>query len=249
MQKCAEGIYLVEQYGAFKCATWLLVNGKECAIVEMPEHEEKEDIPAKIVETKIAELGLTPKYALCSHHHLDHCQSIWDYRKTFPKTNFITHKSFITGYNNFIFLIEYLTGYKYLKLTNYYFEHVFESDIYQCELAGEPLILIHAPKHCESDMMIIFKGVMITSDWTIGYYPDCNDIIKPEQKIRSIDNLMKRLKDFNYEIHTLFSVHGNDFRRNIDFAKIMADTRQQPVDELNSLKSKFKIKSEDLPKV
>lgn len=233
MQKCSEGIYLVEKYGAIKCATWLLVNGKECAILEMPECEEKEDIAAKIVEAKITEMGLTPKYAICSHHHLDHCQSIWDYRKTFPKTTFIAHQSFIDGYNNFIYLIEFITGYKYLKLTRYYFEHVFSHDVYQCSLDGEPLIFIHAPKHSESDIMVIFKGVMFTSDWTIGYFPDCNDIVSPGQKIKSIDNLIKRLGEFRYDVHTLFSVHGNDFRHNINFEEIMAQTRRYAVDEEN----------------
>ena len=231
IQKCAEGIYIVNRYGPVKCATWLLVHGKECAIVEMPEYEEKEDMPAKMVEAKINEMGLIPKYAICSHHHLDHCQSIWDYRQTFPKTTFIAHKSFIDGYNNFIYLMQFVTGYRYLLLNKNYFEHIFEHDVYQCSLENEPLIFIHSPKHCESDIMIIFKGVMITSDWSIGYHPDCNNLVTPEQKIKSIDNLIKRLKDFNYKVHTLFSVHGNDFRHNIDFDKIMEETRKFALDE------------------
>lgn len=239
LKKCADGIYIVNRYGAVKCATWLLVNGKECAILEMPEYEENEDIPAKIVEAEISKMGLKPKYAICSHHHLDHCQSIWDYRQTFPKTKFIAHKSFIDGYNNFLYLIEAITRYKYLKLTKFYFEHIFENDFYQCYLDGDPLIFIHAPKHCESDIMVIFKGVMITSDWSIGYHPDCNNLISPEQKIKSIDNLIKKLDELNYHIHTLFSVHGNDFRHNIDFEKIMEETKKMAIDELR--KPKYQV--------
>ncbi len=103
--------------------------------------------------------------------------------------------------------------------------YCFDTKIFETDLAGEPLYLIQAPKHSWSDTMIVFRGSMITGDWWLGKGdPNPNKI--PLDVVKgSIDTLEAFCQEKKYYIHTLFSVHVNEIRRNIDFVKLMEETR------------------------
>lgn len=231
MNKCADGIYMIGRYGNPLCATWLLEANGECVLMEMPPFIRRQDRPVEYIKEFIKEEGLKgPKYILCSHSHLDHIYSIFHYKKAFPKAKLLGHTSFYNDYFIKSFFYIYWTKNKRIygeKIANNkgLFDEVFSTDFYQIDIGGEPLYLIYAPKHSYEDLMIVFKGTMITGDWTIGPYPDCNDIVASEDKVASIDRLIYIMDNLNYEIHRLFSVHGDNFMYDVDFEAVMKETR------------------------
>ncbi|OQA17116.1 MAG: hypothetical protein BWY64_02245 [bacterium ADurb.Bin363] len=231
MNKCAEGIYIVGRYGNPLCATWLFENNGECAIVEMPPFFKRKGRPIEIIKETIHKKGLKgPKYILSSHAHIDHTYSIFHYKKAFPGAKLIGHSSFLNDYFIKSFFYMYWTKNKRIygqDIANKMglFDEVFTTDLYQLILGKEPLYLIYAPKHSYEDIMIVFKGAMITGDWAIGPYPDCNDIVSSHDKIQSIDKLIYILREKNYKVHMLFSAHGDNLIYNVDFEAVMKETR------------------------
>jgi glyoxylase-like metal-dependent hydrolase (beta-lactamase superfamily II) len=97
-------------------------------------------------------------------------------------------------------------------------------------LAGEPLHLVHAPKHSWTDTMIIFKGVIIAGDWELNTLHSVHDDkpryrVPTEVKLASIERMQRFQSDYNYQIHKVFSAHANDRREDIDFHLLMEDTK------------------------
>lgn len=231
LHKCSEGIYLVGRYGNPPCGTWLFVNNSECLIVEMPPFFKRQGRPIDTVREFIDKYKLSePKYILASHSHMDHTYSIFHYKKAFPDTKILVHSSFLNDYFIRCYIYMYWTRNKRIYGENIantmgLFDEVFATDFYQLDLGGEPLYLIYAPKHSYEDTMIVFKGAMITGDWVIGPYPDCNDVVSYEDKARSIDRLMEKMHDLNYGVHMLFSVHGDTLMYNVDFYGVMSETK------------------------
>ena len=222
---------MVGRYGNPPCGTWLLCHNGECALVEMPPFFKKDCRPIEPVKKFIKDMGLSgPKYILSSHSHMDHTYSIFHYKAAFPQAEIIVHSSFLNDYFMRCFIYMYWTRNKRIYGEEIadnmgLFHKVFSSDLYSLELGGEPLYLIYAPKHSYEDTMIVFKGAMITGDWVIGPYPDCNDLVATGDKIRSIDRILNILKELDYNIHMLFSVHGDNLMYNVDFCQVMKETR------------------------
>jgi glyoxylase-like metal-dependent hydrolase (beta-lactamase superfamily II) len=197
------------------CGTWLLVNGKACIIVETPPglSAQNIDTPAELVlkylqETQIRPIGLT-----LTHHHWDHSDGIKTYQeklKQYMPFPWICHQS----------LIEIKPS---LRV---FFDVVFKEEIYELTIEGEPLFLIHGPKHSETDVLIVFRGAMITGDWWLGEGDPNPNKIPPTTSVKSINRILEFLTMKSYLVHSLFSVHGNDFRYQQDVEGILRQTRE-----------------------
>jgi hypothetical protein len=66
---------------------------------------------------------------------------------------------------------------------------------------------------------------MVTGDWFLGDLTDCNDLVKDSDKIKSINRVIDIIKSLNYNIHMLFSGHGNHLFYNADFHSIMEQSK------------------------
>ncbi len=209
----SEGVYLLGQYDWFKTGCWLLVSGSEGAIVEMPPYSpEYQESPAKKAYHVCKKQKIRVKYILCTHNHLDHFNrsTALEMQQAFPEAEIHLQRGFepyTHGLNNL-----------------YFFDH--ESTLY---VNGEPIHLIHAPKHSWTDSMIIFKGVAITGDWELNTLKSCHDDkpryrVPTEAKIAAIKRMRRFQSEKNYHIHKVFSVHANDRRENVDFDWLMDDT-------------------------
>jgi hydroxyacylglutathione hydrolase len=195
------------------CGTWILHNGKSCAIVETPPKEiDGETVPAELVAKCIAERGLTPVLLTVTHGHWDHVDGIsayWDVLTDFPDMKLLCHES--------IFDIA-------PKLKNYF--DSFNDDIYETNIEGEPLYLIHAPKHSTSDVMVVFRGTMITGDWWLNWGDPNWNKVPPATSIKSIDRILDFMRNTKYNITRLFSSHANDFRYGVNAEAVMLETRR-----------------------
>jgi len=204
------------------CGTWLLIHGKSCAIVETPPKIAASKIasPAELVSNYLVEHGIRPIYITITHHHWDHVDGIQEYQellKKFMPFDWICHESVINVQS---------------KLRTY-FNVIFNKPILELSVEGEPLYLIHAPKHCESDVLIIFRGAMITGDWWLEAGDPNPNNIPPNTSIESINRILDFLKQRSYWVHSLFSVHGNDFRYHQDVQKVLEITRDFHQSKLN----------------
>jgi hydroxyacylglutathione hydrolase len=152
-------------------------------------------------------------YYTITHGHWDHIDGINDYRALlagYPAVSFICHTSALEMSP---------------KLESC-FNIVFTGEMYETDIEGEPLILMSAPKHSSSDVMIVYRGTMITGDWWLGWGdPNVNTILA-ETSIKSIDRIINFLKRRNYIVRRLFSVHANDFRYDVDAESILLETRR-----------------------
>ena len=206
-EEVAPGIYMLGPYGPYRNACWILARGQEAAILEMPPCKRREAKPWNDAKRLLTQLGLRAKYALLSHAHLDHCRSFDDFRAVFPKTEFVTHSSLLES--------------RFLGSRAERFDRVFHQRRWTGFLGGEPLHVIWAPKHSHSDQMVMFRGSMVTGDWYLGDLKDCNALVAPSEKIRSIEALEREVESLNYYVHTLFSAHGDCRYYQVDFKKMM----------------------------
>ncbi|MEX2755111.1 MAG: MBL fold metallo-hydrolase [Candidatus Sigynarchaeota archaeon] len=196
------------------CGTWVLYHGVSCFIVEMPPKAiDGDTIPALLISKCIEEKWLIPVGLTFTHAHFDHIDGIsiyWDVLADYPDMKFICHESAI----------------KFAPKLKTYFDTVFSEDIYETNIEGEPLYLIHAPKHSASDVMIIFRGTMITGDWWLGWGDPNWNKIPAATSIKSIDRLLEFLKNHRYVVTRLFSAHANDFRYGVNVESVLLETRR-----------------------
>ena len=89
-------------------------------------------------------------------------------------------------------------------------------------VAGEPLWLVHAPKHSSSDTVTIFRGIAMTGDIELGTLYSCNSEVSRKQKAASMDHLRGFQDRTGYQVHTVFSAHMNDFRPNADWRALFS---------------------------
>ncbi len=211
-REVAPGVVLVMEEDQI-CGSWLLVNGNECFILETPPKAiDGDSIPAEMVASYIEGHGLRPVGLAETHHHWDHVNGIaayWDalLDHDFPR---ICHASLIDE----------------ARKLKPFFNVVFSQETYEMGVAGEPLYMIHAPKHCFSDMMVVFRGTMITGDWWLGRGDPNPNHVPPRTSIESIDRIISVLESKNYTVHRLFSVHANDFRYDVNAIGTLLDTRR-----------------------
>ena len=87
MDRWSDGVYLIGQYNFLKVGCWLLTNGKEGALLEMPPSGDRRISLAKDGKKAAEELGVEIQYLLCTHTHGDHFsrRTLVEMRKTFPK--------------------------------------------------------------------------------------------------------------------------------------------------------------------
>ncbi|MEQ8188879.1 MAG: MBL fold metallo-hydrolase [Candidatus Eremiobacterota bacterium] len=221
MKKIADGFVILKRYGELKNACWILYHNGEGAIVEMPPFKRREKPPYKKAKRFFQRFKIFPKYAFLSHTHWDHSNSLTLFRLEFPRTRFVAHTSFYKDpYMQF-----FIKNYKSTNGHNGLFDEVFDGFCWAGELGGEPIFLIHAPKHSPSDLMVIFRGAMITGDWNIGDIRDCNNLVPVRQKLVSINNLEEIVSHLDYNIHMLFSGHGDCLFYSADFYRIMEETK------------------------
>lgn len=223
MDEIADGITILKRYGQFKTACWVLHNNGEAAVVEMPPFLQKEKPPDKKAETFIKKNKLHLKYCMISHPHWDHCHSMPRFRNRFPQAEFVGHSSFLDdSYFRFVMRnLAFKRGHGFIHGGRMLFDYFIEGDFWTGYVGGEPLHVIYAPKHSYGDLMIIYKGAMITGDWFIGDLKDCNGLVKSRDKIISIDRVIKKVRQLNYHVHMLFSAHGDCLFYEADFYSVM----------------------------
>lgn len=204
-------------YGPYRNAVWLLVNGNEAAAVEMPPYRPRRDArPWNAARRCLRKIGATLKYGLLSHAHMDHCLSLMAFRETFPEARFVGHRSQVESR-----LVARLSGWRPHQV----FDHVFDEETHVLDLNGEPILLIHAPKHSESDQMVIYRGTAITGDWFLGDLKDCNAIVDPGRKVWSIERVQHWLRHWDYRVERAFSGHGDCLYYDVDFHRLMEKSK------------------------
>jgi hydroxyacylglutathione hydrolase len=90
------------------------------------------------------------------------------------------------------------------------------------DLDGEPILLVKAPKHSLTDMVVIFRGVAMTGDIELGTLQSVTDEVTETTRRKS----MKRLRDFpqraGYHIHSIVSAHLNDIRTSVNWPELFS---------------------------
>lgn len=209
----APGITMLRRFGPYKNACWVLHHRGEAALVEMPPHHLKERPPEVVARGFLQRHRLTPRFALLSHAHLDHCAAYARFRETFPRTRFVGHRSLADDPT----LRRVLHGADPWETL----DEVFEGPIWSADLGGEPLHVLHAPKHSASDHLILFRGAMITGDWVLNDLRDCNRLVDPRVKIRSIERVQGLVRALDYHVHMLFSAHGDHLFYQVDLQAVL----------------------------
>ncbi len=209
----SHGVRLLGRYDFFETGCWLLYHGSSAVMVEAPPYNpDVQWSPAHTACEVVQSLNLTVEYLLCTHAHHDHFnRKTWqELQRVFPTATTVLHEEFrhLLGDNR---RVEYFTS------------------THTLDIGGEPLHLIHAPKHSMSDTMIIFKGSACTGDWELNTLKSAHDDkpryrVPTEIKRESVKKMTTFERDYNYRVHTVYSAHANDFRQDIDFTWLMADT-------------------------
>lgn len=208
-----EGIFLLGQFNRLQAGCWLFVHKNEAAILEMPPCSSYESSPADVAFQACQDLGVEVRYLLCTHAHLDHFSL-----KTL-------HNLHITFRSAQIHLQSGFADYVRCNIKINYFK-----TLMLLRLGGEPLFLVHAPKHSDTDTLVIFRGSICTGDWELGTIRSVHDSsvwgsVPRSDRLNSIERMIEFQKLYNYTIHNVFSVHANDRRENVDFAALMASTK------------------------
>ncbi len=214
MKQWSDGIYLLQTFEFFRTGCWLLVNGNEAAVLEFPPYNSSfEQSPATVALKAVKELGVRLTYLLCSHSHHDHysTKTMKEFQKAFPEAQFVLQE----GFKNDVVLP---------KNNIQFFQNQ-----YILYIDGEPLVLEHAPKHSMTDTMVIFKGSVCTGDWELNTLISCHDdkpryAVPTKVKLESIEKMSQFQQKYGYYIHTIYSAHANDFRKDIDFTSLMEST-------------------------
>jgi glyoxylase-like metal-dependent hydrolase (beta-lactamase superfamily II) len=211
MEQWFEGVYLLGQFNRLRAGCWLLRHGDEAAILEMPPHDRNEPSPEAKAAAAVIALKVSVKYLICTHAHMDHyCDAtLAAFRRLWPGAAVHLQR----GFEPNVAEPEGIHWFDRLMKLN---------------LGGEPLFLIHAPKHSTTDTMVIFRGAICTGDWelrTIQSVHDGRSGITTAEKLESIQRLIGFVSAHNYHIHQVFSVHANDRRTGVNFVDLMEDTR------------------------
>lgn len=215
----APGIWKTKPFGPYKNSVWLFQHGGEAAVIEMPPYRPSQRKPWNVVKSHLKDHGWRLKYALLSHAHFDHCQTLPDFRRAFPDTTFVGHRSQVES--RVVGRLAHSMGLRPGEV----FDEVYEGDIRLLTLGGEPLILIHCPKHSQSDQFAIFRGTAMTGDWFLGDLKDCNALVHPREKIHSVERVESWLHRLQYRVSRAFSGHGDCLYHEVDFAKLLAKSK------------------------
>lgn len=208
-----DGVLLVGRFNPLKTGCWLLVHNGEAAVLEMPPAGPGEVNPAEAVQAALAPWpGVKVTHLLCTHAHADHfaVATFHALRAAFPAAEPCLQVGFRRTAGS-----EY--GVRY-----------FTTEL-RLHVGGEPLFLVHAPKHSNTDTMVIFRGAACTGDWELGMLRSVHDWagwgVTTDRKLESIARMERWPAENDYVIHRVYSVHANDRREGVDFPALMASTR------------------------
>lgn len=207
-----DGVYLVGRFGPLRTGCWLLVHGHEAAVLEMPPPRSGEPSPARAVAAALAGSPVRVTHLLCTHDHADHfaTPTYHAFRRTFPDAVPHLHVGFRR------------------RLGHTYGARYFDREA-RLAVGGEPLHLIHAPKHSGTDTLVVFRGTACTGDWELGMLKSVHDWagwgVPTDRKLESIARMERWPAEHGYHIHSVYSVHANDRRERVDFPALMAATR------------------------
>ena len=221
----APGILKSQAFGPYRNAVWIFFHREEAALIEMPPfHKGQDPAPWLSVQQELERRGLRLKYALISHAHMDHCRTLPEFRLAFPEARFVAHQSQLQSP-----LVRRLVGSTGMQLWEF-FQESYDGDIKMLTLAGEPLILIHCPKHSQSDQFVIFRGTAMTGDWFLGDLKDCNALVHPQDKVRSVERVQTWLDRLGYKVSRAFSGHGDCLYKDVDFELLMEKSKVDHAD-------------------
>jgi len=212
----APGFTILKRFGRFKTACWVLHHGGEAAIVEMPPHESTERPPETAALNFCKRHRLQPRYCLLTHAHYDHSAAFGRFRQAFPRARFVGHRALVE---------DPMMGRVLGGDPRRAFDEVLDGTTWRGSLGGEPLYVLYAPKHSWSDHLVIFRGAMITGDWYLRDLQDCNNLVAPAEKIRSIERVQAQVRDLGYHVHMLFAAHGNHLFYDVDFQQVMEESK------------------------
>ncbi len=207
-----EGIALLGRFGPQQVGCWLLAHGRTCAVLELPPAAADEVSPAVHALRAARETSLTVRYLLCTHAHSDHFseRTLHDMWAAFPFATLCLQAGFrrlVDGGNSL---------------------RCFDSEL-RLDLDGEPLVLVHAPKHSASDTMVVFRGTVCTGAWELGTLRSIHDggplAVANPVKLAAVSRMERFEQDHDYRVHQLFSVHGTDRREGVDLPGLMRQTR------------------------
>jgi hydroxyacylglutathione hydrolase len=143
-----------------------------------------EELIQRAVEV-VDSLKLTVKFAMVSHDHEDHFdRQLLRTLRTFPAFSSV----------RWIQPKPRQTGVTGLRL------------------GGEPLWLVHAPKHSLTDTVTIFRGMAMTGDIELGTVDSVNGEVPGNMKKESLYFLADFERQHRYHIASLLSAHLNDRR-------------------------------------
>lgn len=202
----ADGVYRLGRFRPTRCASWVLHGKREAALLEFPPSWPRRHKAWNAAWRFVREAGLQTRYLLATHSHWDHVGGFAGFRRRFRGVPLVAHGSLLAS------------GKRVGRN-----QHFFHESHVELSLDGEPLYLLHAPKHSPQDTLVIFRGTVCTGDWTVGPMPDCTSLVSRERKRHSCRFVRHFLAERNYRVHTLYSVHGNDLRRGIDFDAMLAE--------------------------
>jgi hypothetical protein len=212
MERWSEGIYLLGLYGDQRTGCWMLINGPSAAIIEMPPYNPGQYSPTIAAQIACEQRNILVEHLLCTHAHEDHIafETLRELHKAFPAAKISLQSGFKTVLPE--------------GLPVEYFDSLLRLD-----LSGEPVYLVHAPKHSWTDTMVIFKGMILTGDWELNTIRSIHDegkqSVPARAKLKSIETLSRFPTENNYIIHGTFSSHATECRNNVDFGELMEDTK------------------------
>ncbi len=128
--------------------------------------------PWDLIGEYITQEHLLLKFGCATHDHWDHFSIYPQFHKRFPDVPIIVHRSFFPGE----WIAQFITPEDIAReapRTTFLVQngtpiYCFQGLSFETNLAGEPLYLVHAPKHCQTDTIVLFRGFMITGDWRLG---------------------------------------------------------------------------------
>jgi len=205
LKRIAEGVTLLGRFRPCDCGSFVLHHGSEAFLLEMPPCRNKTTNPWTEARRFVERHELTVKGLLVTHAHGDHMGGYYGFRQTFPDVPLFLHRSFRN-----IWRLGRL-------------EWTFDGPVKEFSVGGEPLHVVHAPKHSHHDQLVIFRGTVCTGDWSLGRAPDCNSLVAVHEKLHTLRFVRDYLRERRYQVHTAYSAHANEFRSPIDFAAMLDD--------------------------
>jgi hydroxyacylglutathione hydrolase len=97
-----------------------------------------------------------------------------------------------------------------------------ETGVTGLSLGGEPLWLVHAPKHSLTDTVTIFRGFAMAGDIELGTLESVNREVGKNMREESLSFLAAFERQHNYRVRGLVSAHLNDFRQDIRWAEAVS---------------------------